>query len=140
MINQHQPWGSKSYTVPYNTTEMKFVLLAIINLRYIIGELSFKIIVFLFYFQGVLVEVEYCPGIIPNSCWGLLAEFMQVLNSVPEPDPPGSEIIFASRIRIRNYWIWILLRILRFFTPNLKICLKNLLKSERIHHNFIHKT
>ena len=48
-------------------------------------------------FKGILVEVEYCPGIIfgsyrlqpfsqveycpgvvPNNCWGILLEFMQV--------------------------------------------------------------
>lgn len=40
-------------------------------------------------FKGILVEVEYCPGIIPNSCWGLLAEFMQgFLGSCVSPSPP----------------------------------------------------
>jgi len=28
--------------------------------------------------KGILVEVDYLPGIIPGTCWGLLAEFMQV--------------------------------------------------------------
>ena len=29
-------------------------------------------------FKGILVEVEYCPGVVPNNCWGILLEFMQV--------------------------------------------------------------
>ena len=28
--------------------------------------------------KGILVEVEYLPGVVPGTCWGLLAEFMQV--------------------------------------------------------------
>jgi|ERR1711971_773668 len=28
-------------------------------------------------FKGILVEVEYCPGVVPNNCWGILLEFMQ---------------------------------------------------------------
>ena len=28
-------------------------------------------------FKGILVEVEYCPGLVPNTCWGLISEFMQ---------------------------------------------------------------
>ena len=23
-------------------------------------------------------QVEYCPGVVPNNCWGILLEFMQV--------------------------------------------------------------
>ena len=44
----------------------------------------------------------------------------QVNTSVPDPDldPPGFEI----------------------FTPNLEICFENALKSEKIHHNFIHNS
>ena len=29
-------------------------------------------------FKGILVEVEYCPCVVPNNCWGILQEFMQV--------------------------------------------------------------
>ena len=29
-------------------------------------------------FKGILVEVEYCPSVVPNTCWGVLQEFMQV--------------------------------------------------------------
>ena len=28
-------------------------------------------------FQGILVEVEYLPAIVPVSCWNLIAEFMR---------------------------------------------------------------
>jgi len=28
-------------------------------------------------FKGILVEVEYCPCLVPDNCWSLLAEFMQ---------------------------------------------------------------
>ena len=28
--------------------------------------------------KGILVEVEYLPGIVPGTCWALIAEFMQV--------------------------------------------------------------
>ena len=28
-------------------------------------------------FKGVLVEVEYCPCVIINNCWGIVHEFMQ---------------------------------------------------------------
>ena len=28
--------------------------------------------------QGILVEVEYCPCVVANNCWGILQEFMQV--------------------------------------------------------------
>jgi len=28
-------------------------------------------------FKGILVEVEYCPSVVPNTCWGVLQEFMQ---------------------------------------------------------------
>jgi len=28
-------------------------------------------------FKGILVEVEYCPCIVANNCWGILQEFMQ---------------------------------------------------------------
>jgi mediator of RNA polymerase II transcription subunit 20 len=40
-------------------------------------------------FKGILVEVEYCPGVVPNNCWGILAEFMQGLlgNCVPSTPP-----------------------------------------------------
>ena len=41
-------------------------------------------------FKGVLVEVEYCPGIVVNNCWGILHEFIQGLlgscvNNLPPP-------------------------------------------------------
>lgn len=54
-------------------------------------------------FKGILVEVEYCPGVVPNNCWGILAEFMQGLlgSCVPSSPPPyiskkGSETYTAS--------------------------------------------
>ena len=39
-------------------------------------------------FKGVLVEVEYCPCVIINNCWGILQEFMQgflgsCVNNIP---------------------------------------------------------
>ena len=39
-------------------------------------------------FKGVLVEVEYCPCVIVNNCWGILQEFMQeflgsCVNNIP---------------------------------------------------------
>jgi len=40
-------------------------------------------------FKGILVEVEYCPGVVPNSCWGLLQEFLTgLLGSCVPPSPP----------------------------------------------------
>ena len=37
-------------------------------------------------FKGILVEVEYCPGVVPNNCWGILLEFMQVSVSLEKKD------------------------------------------------------
>ena len=37
-------------------------------------------------FKGILVEVEYCPGVVPNNCWGILLEFMQVSLSLEKKD------------------------------------------------------
>ena len=37
-------------------------------------------------FKGILVEVEYCPGVVPNNCWGILLEFMQVSLSHEKKD------------------------------------------------------
>jgi len=40
-------------------------------------------------FKGILVEVEYCPGVVPNSCWGLLQEFLTgLLGSCVSGQPP----------------------------------------------------
>jgi len=40
--------------------------------------------------KGILVEVEYFPGIVPGTCWGLIAEFMQgFLGSCVSPVPPA---------------------------------------------------
>lgn len=40
-------------------------------------------------FKGILVEVEYCPGVVPNNCWGILVEFMQgFLGSCVTATPP----------------------------------------------------
>ncbi|XP_023344346.1 mediator of RNA polymerase II transcription subunit 20 [Eurytemora carolleeae] len=40
--------------------------------------------------KGILVEVDYLPGIIPGTCWGLLAEFMQgFLGSCVSVVPPA---------------------------------------------------
>jgi len=40
-------------------------------------------------FKGVLVEVEYCPCVVPNNCWGILQEFMQgFLGSCVSSTPP----------------------------------------------------
>jgi len=40
-------------------------------------------------FKGVLVEVEYCPGVVPTNCWGILQEFMQgFLGSCVTSTPP----------------------------------------------------
>jgi len=41
-------------------------------------------------FKGILVEVEYCPCLVPDNCWSLLAEFMQgflgsCVSSIPAP-------------------------------------------------------
>ena len=33
-------------------------------------------------FKGILVEVEYCPCVVPNNCWGILQEFMQVAGTI----------------------------------------------------------
>ena len=75
---------------------------------------------------------------------------LSVLNSVLDPDPPGSEIIwpqgsgsgfeiiiFGSGSSSRSGYSPPI-RILPFFTPNLKICFKNALESEKIHQNFIY--
>lgn len=40
--------------------------------------------------KGVLVEVEYFPGVVPGTCWPLIAEFMQgflgsCVSTVPPP-------------------------------------------------------
>jgi len=40
--------------------------------------------------KGILVEVEYLPGIVPHTCWGLIAEFMQgfmgsCVSNIPPP-------------------------------------------------------
>ena len=33
-------------------------------------------------FKGILVEVEYCPCVVPNNCWCILQEFMQVAGTI----------------------------------------------------------
>jgi len=54
-------------------------------------------------FKGILVEVEYCPGLVPNTCWGLISEFMQgFLGSCVSSAPPayikpkGNEMFTAT--------------------------------------------
>lgn len=40
-------------------------------------------------FRGILVEVEYCPCLIPSECWNLMKELMQsFLGNVAENLPP----------------------------------------------------
>jgi len=40
--------------------------------------------------KGILVEVEYFPGIVPGTCWALIAEFMQgFLGSCVSATPPA---------------------------------------------------
>lgn len=42
-------------------------------------------------FKGILVEVEYLPCVVVESCWGLIFEFMQgFLGSVVPNEPPAS--------------------------------------------------
>jgi len=41
-------------------------------------------------FKGILVEVEYCPCVVPNNCWGILQEFMRgFLGSCVSSTPPS---------------------------------------------------
>jgi len=54
-------------------------------------------------FKGILVEVEYCPGLVPNTCWGLISEFMQGFlgSCVPSAPPPyikskGNDLFTAT--------------------------------------------
>jgi len=52
-------------------------------------------------FKGILVEVEYCPGVVPNNCWGILSEFMQgFLGSCVTPVPPP----FLAAKGSETYW------------------------------------
>lgn len=44
-------------------------------------------------FKGILVEVDYCPGVVANNCWGLLQEFMQGFLGSCVPNTAPSHII-----------------------------------------------
>lgn len=40
-------------------------------------------------FKGILVEAEYCPGVVPSSCWSLIQEFLTGLLG-PHPQSQGA--------------------------------------------------
>jgi len=44
-------------------------------------------------FKGILVEVEYCPCVVANNCWGILQEFMQGFLGSCVPNTAPSHII-----------------------------------------------
>ena len=44
-------------------------------------------------FQGILVEVEYCPCVVANNCWGILQEFMQGFLGSCVPNTAPTQII-----------------------------------------------
>lgn len=60
-------------------------------------------------FKGILVEVEYCPGVVPNNCWGILQEFMQgflgscVSNKAPQPLTAKGSETYSSVDTIHQY-------------------------------------
>ncbi|KAK3103725.1 hypothetical protein FSP39_021394, partial [Pinctada imbricata] len=41
-------------------------------------------------FKGILVEVEYCPCVVPNDCWGIIKEISQTLIGMVADSPPGA--------------------------------------------------
>ncbi|KAJ8302039.1 hypothetical protein KUTeg_021026 [Tegillarca granosa] len=59
--------------------------------RYELGDFIIKIgsVSLVSNFKGILVEVEYCPCVVPNDCWNLMKEMLQsIVGNVAENPPP----------------------------------------------------
>lgn len=59
--------------------------------RYELGDFIIKIgsVSLVSNFKGILVEVEYCPCVVPNDCWNLMKEMLQSIVGNVAENPPS---------------------------------------------------
>ncbi|XP_046542963.1 mediator of RNA polymerase II transcription subunit 20-like [Haliotis rubra] len=79
--------------------------------RYELGDFVIKIgsVTLTSNFKGILVEVEYCPCVVPNDCWNLMKELLQsILGSSITDNPPSylkskMDILYSTTDTMSQY-------------------------------------